>query len=223
MLGIRVSGVGCQVRVPTRYELKRPRTAFRGGSPTDCNRWAYRTRRQDCFDRSYPTPHTRQSPSNSPTHSKGILPTGHGGRNGGSAGGPYCKVNRANAVDEWLRHTGEFTNHPGRELGGSGGSWYVSGSVLQLLRRVRRLAASGESTMTRNSGYSNPTLQLLTARASCRSFAQRPVPEELLRQVLEAGVHAPTAGNLQPYSIIKIENLQTRQRLAELCGGQRFN
>ena len=76
--------------------------------------------------------------------------------------------------------------------------------------------------MTRHSGYSNPTLELLTARASCRSFAQRPVPEDLLRQVLEAGVHAPTAGNLQPYSIIKIENLQTRQRLADLCGGQRF-
>jgi FMN reductase [NAD(P)H] len=35
--------------------------------------------------------------------------------------------------------------------------------------------------------------------------------------ILEAGTHAPSAGNLQPYSIIKIESPETRRKLAELC------
>lgn len=76
--------------------------------------------------------------------------------------------------------------------------------------------------MTHHDEYSNPTLQLLMRRASCRSYSDRPVPPEILQQVLDAGIHAPTAGNLQPYSIIKIESPETRQRLAELCGRQSF-
>jgi nitroreductase len=64
----------------------------------------------------------------------------------------------------------------------------------------------------------NPTLRLLTERASCRNFYARKIPEPVLRQVLEAGVHAPTGGNLQPYSIIRIEKAQNRRKLAELCG-----
>ncbi len=38
-----------------------------------------------------------------------------------------------------------------------------------------------------------------------------------MKIVLEAGVHAPTAGNLQPYSIIRIENTETKQKLAKMC------
>jgi len=68
----------------------------------------------------------------------------------------------------------------------------------------------------------NPTLKLLLERASCRDFADRPVPPEVLRQVLEAGVHGPTGGNLQPYSIIQVREPATRRRLCELCGNQRF-
>ncbi len=68
----------------------------------------------------------------------------------------------------------------------------------------------------------NQTMELLLGRASCRNFADRTVPPEILQQVLEAGVHAPTAGNFQPYSIIKIEKQQTRQTLAELAGGQGY-
>jgi len=69
--------------------------------------------------------------------------------------------------------------------------------------------------------YPNETMRLLFERASCRSFSRRSVPGDVLRLVLEAGTHAPTAGNLQPYSIVKIENSETSRRLAELCG-QKF-
>jgi len=64
------------------------------------------------------------------------------------------------------------------------------------------------------------TLKLLHERASCRDFSDKKVPARVLDYVLEAGIHAPTGGNLQPYSIIKIEEEETRRRLAGLCGKQ---
>ena len=53
--------------------------------------------------------------------------------------------------------------------------------------------------------YPNQTLQLLYERASCRSFTEEKIPPDILQQLLEAGIHSATGGNLQPYSIIKIE------------------
>ena len=46
------------------------------------------------------------------------------------------------------------------------------------------------------------------------------VRKSLLRRVLEAGIHAPTAGNLQPVSIVKVVRPETKKKLAELNGGQ---
>jgi FMN reductase [NAD(P)H] len=66
--------------------------------------------------------------------------------------------------------------------------------------------------------YPNETMRLLFERSSCRNFLKEKIPLDVLQLVLEAGIHAPTAGNLQPYSIIKIENNETRQKLAEMCG-----
>lgn len=65
--------------------------------------------------------------------------------------------------------------------------------------------------------YPNETLSLLCERASCRNFSDKKIPEDVLNFIFEAGVHAPTGGNLQPYSIIKIENKKNREKLAELC------
>jgi nitroreductase len=66
--------------------------------------------------------------------------------------------------------------------------------------------------------YPNETIKLLFERSSCREFLDKKIPHDVLRFVLEAGIHAPTAGNLQPYSIIKIEDSETKQKLAEMCG-----
>jgi nitroreductase len=65
--------------------------------------------------------------------------------------------------------------------------------------------------------YPNDTMRLLVERASCRNFQDRKIPEDVLNLILDAGIHAPTGGNLQPYSIIKIESRETRDKLAEMC------
>lgn len=69
--------------------------------------------------------------------------------------------------------------------------------------------------------YPNETMRLLFERASCRDYSDEKVPPEVLKAVLEAGTHAPTGGNLQPYSIIKIEDEANRRWFVEL-GGQKF-
>ena len=65
---------------------------------------------------------------------------------------------------------------------------------------------------------SNETIRLLHERASCRSYSNVHIEPEVLQKILDAGIHAPTGGNLQPYSVIKIENQQTKRKLAEMCG-----
>ncbi|MCD4783189.1 MAG: nitroreductase family protein [Candidatus Eremiobacteraeota bacterium] len=65
--------------------------------------------------------------------------------------------------------------------------------------------------------YPDETIKLLLERASCRNFQDREIPEEVLDYILRAGVHTPSGGNLQPYSIIKIEDPDNRKRLGELC------
>jgi nitroreductase len=66
--------------------------------------------------------------------------------------------------------------------------------------------------------YANETMRLLFERSSCRSFLDKTIPQEVLDAVLEAGTHSATAGNLQPYSIVKIEKPEHRLKLAEMLG-----
>lgn len=70
--------------------------------------------------------------------------------------------------------------------------------------------------------YPNETMKLLYERASCRSFKDQEIPQEVLNQVIEAGLHAATGGNLQPYSIIKITQKDTKKRLVEECEMQKI-
>lgn len=68
----------------------------------------------------------------------------------------------------------------------------------------------------------NSTMDLLHARATCRDFSDRPVADEILEAILEAGVRAPSGGNLQPYSIIVVRDKSTAQRLCVINEDQRF-
>jgi len=63
----------------------------------------------------------------------------------------------------------------------------------------------------------NETMRLLFERSSCRSFLDKEIPGDVLDAVLAAGTHSATAGNLQPYSIIKVEDYKNRQKMAEMC------
>ena len=56
---------------------------------------------------------------------------------------------------------------------------------------------------------------LIQARRSVRSYQQRPVDGEQLDKILEAANRAPSAGNLQAYSILVVRKPQTKAALSK--------
>jgi nitroreductase len=67
-----------------------------------------------------------------------------------------------------------------------------------------------------------PTLELLHNRKSVRAYAEKAVSREVRDQVLAAAMRAPTAGNMQLYSIIEISDQAIKDRLVETCDNQPF-
>jgi nitroreductase len=65
-------------------------------------------------------------------------------------------------------------------------------------------------------------MQAVRARRSIRKFLDKPVEEEKLLAVLEAGQLAPSAKNMQDWKFIVVRDFVTRQRLAEAARDQQF-
>ena len=59
--------------------------------------------------------------------------------------------------------------------------------------------------------------ELAHARYSVRSFQDRPIEEEHLNLILEAGRVAPTACNFQPQRIYVARSAEAREKLASVC------
>jgi nitroreductase len=63
----------------------------------------------------------------------------------------------------------------------------------------------------------NEVIELLKSRATIRTFDDRQVESDVLDAIFEAGTHAPTGG-MQPYSVIKIRDRETKQKIFEFDG-----
>ncbi len=59
-------------------------------------------------------------------------------------------------------------------------------------------------------------LELIKSRRSTRRFRLDPLPDELLRQVIEAGRYAPSGGNNQTTHFLVIRNRDVLETLADL-------
>ena len=55
----------------------------------------------------------------------------------------------------------------------------------------------------------------LRTRRSIRRFRPNPVPDAVLRRVLETAIHAPSAHNLQPWRFVIVQGVEARARLAD--------
>ncbi len=64
----------------------------------------------------------------------------------------------------------------------------------------------------------NETLRLLNERASLRNFLDKEIEPEKLDLLMQTACNAPSGGNNQPVSIIKIQDKAVRAKLGELCG-----
>lgn len=61
---------------------------------------------------------------------------------------------------------------------------------------------------------------VIMRRRTVRSFLDTPVEEEKVLQLLDAAIQAPSGGNIQPISIIRIEKPEGRAKLAKLAANQ---
>ena len=68
----------------------------------------------------------------------------------------------------------------------------------------------------------NETLRQLYARKSVRAFTDREIDEETVQEILTAAAMAPTAGNQQLYTILRITDPELKESLAESCDHQPF-
>ena len=68
----------------------------------------------------------------------------------------------------------------------------------------------------------NEVLKQLYERRSVRVFEDREIGEDIVNDILKAAVMAPTAGNQQLYTIIKVTDQGIKDRLAESCDHQPF-
>jgi FMN reductase [NAD(P)H] len=63
--------------------------------------------------------------------------------------------------------------------------------------------------------YENEVMKCLYERGSVRSFEDKDISKEVLEKVINAGCHAATGGNLQPYSIIEIRSSEQKKALMD--------
>ena len=68
----------------------------------------------------------------------------------------------------------------------------------------------------------NDTIRQLYDRKSVRVYTDEPIDESIVQEILYAAAMAPTAGNQQFYTIIRVTDQELLDRLAESCDHQPF-
>jgi len=64
--------------------------------------------------------------------------------------------------------------------------------------------------------------EVIKTHRSVRLFEQDPIPENVLRKVLEAARIAPSGSNRQPWKFILVRDETAKKKLAAACSGQAF-
>jgi len=68
----------------------------------------------------------------------------------------------------------------------------------------------------------NDTVKLIQSHRSIRKFTEEPIPDDILKDIVTSAQWAPSSHNVQAYSIIVVKNQDTKRRLSELCGSQKW-
>ena len=63
---------------------------------------------------------------------------------------------------------------------------------------------------------------IIKTRRSVRAYTDKPIPEDVLRRVLEAARLAPSACNFQPWRFVVVKDAAARSQLATLAHNQQF-
>ncbi len=64
--------------------------------------------------------------------------------------------------------------------------------------------------------------EAISQRRSVRHFKPDPVPDDTVRRIVECGLKAPSAGNIQPWQLLIVKNPELKADLAKAAFGQGF-
>ena len=65
-------------------------------------------------------------------------------------------------------------------------------------------------------------LEAILSRRVQRAFANKPVEREKLAKIVDAGRHAMSARNLQPWQFVVVQRQDTLKKIGELCSTGKF-
>ena len=65
-------------------------------------------------------------------------------------------------------------------------------------------------------------LEAIQHRRSIRAFLNQDLPKNILKKLLSAAIMAPSAGNLQSWEFVIIQNLKTKRAIADAAFNQHF-
>lgn len=68
----------------------------------------------------------------------------------------------------------------------------------------------------------NKTIETINNRVSLRKYQEKPICKEDLDKIIKSAIKAPTAGNMMMYSILKISDKTTKEKLSVTCDNQPF-
>lgn len=68
----------------------------------------------------------------------------------------------------------------------------------------------------------NEVVKLIQSHRSIRRYKEDPIPDEILEEILNSAQWAPSSHNVQAYSVIVVKNKETKRKLSELCGSQKY-
>ena len=66
------------------------------------------------------------------------------------------------------------------------------------------------------------TLELIWSRRSIRDFERREIDKETVDTLKAMTLRAPSAGNMEMYTIIEVEDKEKKRALSEICDGQKM-
>lgn len=89
-----------------------------------------------------------------------------------------------------------------------------SGELLK--RTIRRHSDNPNCTLLASSGKGMDTFTCIRTRREIREYLDKPIPDEGLQRILEAGRLAPSSKNSQPWHFIVIKNKDTLRKISAL-------
>ena len=66
------------------------------------------------------------------------------------------------------------------------------------------------------------TFEAIKKRRSVREFLDKPIPKEIIEEIIDAGRFAATARNVQPWEFVAVRQKDALKKIAELAENGRF-